>query len=279
MKRLFNSLALPGLLATLALAGCDKDDALIFVKNGTYPTLAASTAAPVMDPKKETDHAITFTWTNPDYQFTTGISSQDVQYSLEIDTVGSNFSNPRKGVIVVSRDLSQAFTAYELNVVLSGLNAMNLPPDKKYNFEARVVSSIRGAVPLTSNIIKFSATPFSPPPVVDVPTDGTLWATGNAFYSGWANPLGTPYDVNQKFTRVTNTLYELTVDMPSKGNYKLIQTQGNWGTQYRMLEGGTWEAGGFKKQDADPGFIGPPTVGKYKITVNFQTGKFTVVKQ
>ncbi|HSC53959.1 MAG TPA: SusE domain-containing protein [Phnomibacter sp.] len=279
MKRLYKSLALPALMAVLALAGCKKDDALVYVEGGIAPVLTASTTTPVMDPKKETDLAMVFYWTNPNYQFTTGLSSQDVQYSLEIDTVGSNFKNPRKGVVVLSKDLSKTFTAYDLNVILSGLNFMNLPPDIKYNFEARVVSSIKNALPMTSNVIKFSATPFSPPPVVDVPTAGTLWATGNAFASGWANPLGSPYDVTQQFTRVTNTLYQLVVDMPSGGNYKLIQKQGEWGTQYRMLEGGTWESGGFKKQDADPGFIGPPTPGRYKLTFNFQNGTFTVVKQ
>jgi len=279
MKRLYNSLALPALMAVLALAGCEKDDALVYVEGGIAPVLAASTASPVMDPKKENDLAIVFNWTNPNYKFTTGLSSQDVQYSLEIDTVGSNFNNPKKGVVVISKDLNKSFTAYELNVVLSGLNQMGLRPDIKYNFEARVVSSIKGSIPLTSNVIKFSATPFSPPPVVDVPTAGTLWATGNAFASGWANPLGAPYDVSQKFTRVTNTLYELIVDMPSGGNYKLIQTPGNWGTQYHMLTGGTWDGGGFERKDAEPGFIGPPTAGRYKLTFNFQNGKFTVVKQ
>lgn len=279
MKRLFNSLALPAVMAVLALAGCEKDDALVYVEGGVSPVLAASTAAPVMDPKKENDLAIVFNWTNPNYKFTTGLNSQDVQYNLEIDTVGSNFSNPRKGVIVVSKDLTKSFTAYELNVVLSGLNQMSLPPDVKYNFEARVVSSIKNAIPLTSNIVKFTATPFSPPPVVDVPTAGTLWATGDAFSSGWSNPLGTPYDVSQKFTAKSKTLYELIVDMPGNGNYKLIQTPGNWGTQYHMLSGGSWEGGSFEKKDADPAFPGPPIAGKYKITVNFQTGKFTSVKQ
>jgi hypothetical protein len=31
-------------------------------------------------------------------------------------------------------------------------------------------------------------------------------------------------------------------------------------------------------RDADPGFPGPPTAGNYKISVDFITGKYTVVK-
>jgi hypothetical protein len=38
-------------------------------------------------------------------------------------------------------------------------------------------------------------------------------------------------------------------------------------------------AGNFRMADAEPGFIGPPTPGKYKMTVDFQIGKFTVVPQ
>ncbi len=66
--------------------------------------------------------------------------------------------------------------------------------------------------------------------------------------------------------------------MPGGGAYKLIQEQGVWGTQYHMLLGGTWEGGDFEKKDADPGFPGPPSAGTYKITVDFQRGKFKVVK-
>jgi hypothetical protein len=46
-----------------------------------------------------------------------------------------------------------------------------------------------------------------------------------------------------------------------------------------MLNGGTWEGGSLEKKDADPAFPGAPTAGTYKITVNFQTGTFSVVKQ
>jgi hypothetical protein len=130
-----------------------------------------------------------------------------------------------------------------------------------------------------SNKITFTATPYAPPAEVEVPAAGTLWATGNAFGSDWKNPLPAPWDVTQKFTRVNNTLYTLTVAMPGGGNYKLIQEQGVWGSQYHMIQGGTWESGKFRKRDAEPGFIGPPTAGTYKITVDFQFGTFTVVKQ
>lgn len=279
MKKLLRSM-LPVVAASLFAWGCEKDENKIFLEGGTPPVLSANTTTPQLKPGDEALPAMTFAWTNPNYKFTTGLSSHDVQYKMEVDTAGANFGSGSKGTVVIARELSKAYTVNELNVLLSGAAAMNLPPDRLYNLEARIISTIgNNAIPLTSNVIKFSARPFSPPPAVAPPDAGTLWATGDAFPSGWSNPLGAPFDVRQKFTKQSNTLYELIVDMPGGGNYKLIQQQGNWGTQYRMLEGGTWQGGGLRKQDADPGFPGPPTAGKYKITVNFQSGKFTSVKQ
>ncbi|MCU0333858.1 MAG: SusE domain-containing protein [Chitinophagaceae bacterium] len=263
--------------------GCEKDENKVFYEDGTAPVLTISTTSPALTPGAafDRDPAINFNWTNPNYKLTTGRSSHDVNYRLEIDTVGANFGSRSKGIVAVSRDLNRNYTVGEFNALLSGANFMNLPADRTYNFEARVISSIglSGGMALTSNVVRFTARPFSPPPAVAPPTANTLWATGNAFASGWSNPLGAPFDGQQRFTRVTNTLYELTVDMPGGGNYKLIQEQGNWGTQFHMIDGGTWEAGQFRQRDAEPGFIGPPTAGKYKITVNFQSGRFNVVKQ
>lgn len=271
---------LPIVAAGLFTWGCEKDENMVMFEGGTNPVLSTTTTAPALLPGKEKEVAMKLSWTNPGYKFNTGISSHDVQYKLEFDTTGSNFTNPNKGVVVVARDLSKSFTVEEMNALFSGANGMKLPPDKEYNFEVRAISTIGStAVPLISNVIKFKAKPFTPPPAVVPPDAGNLWALGNAFASGWDNPMKAPYNVSQKFTKKSNTLYELIVDMPSGGNYKLIQEQGNWATQYHMITGGTWESGKLEKKDADPGFIGPPTAGKYKITVNFQDGVYNVVKQ
>ena len=105
-----------------------------------------------------------------------------------------------------------------------------------------------------------------------------LWVVGNAFASGWSNPLPSPFDVSQKFTKVSDTQYELVVDMLSTGNYKLIQEQGVWGTQYKKLAGDA-SSGTFEKKDADPGFDAPAVAGKYKLVFDFQAGTYTVTKQ
>jgi starch-binding outer membrane protein SusE/F len=271
--------SIPFVLAlTLMLGSCEKQENKVYFEGGTEPVLTSTKTVVVLDPKTETQEILRLNWTNPDYAFTTGVSSQDVNYTLEMDTLGGNFASGAKYAQSISRELVRSFTGFELNSILG--NSMLLKFGKAYTIETRVISSLgTGAVPLTSNKVSYTVTPYAPPPKVPVPEASTLWATGNAFESDWANPLPSPYDASQKFTKVSSTVYELTVAMKGGGNYKLIQEQGNWGTQYHMITGGTWEGGSLEKKDADPGFIGAPTAGNYKIRVDFQLGTFTVVKQ
>jgi hypothetical protein len=266
------------LFAAILLGGCEKDENRIYFEGGTDPVLTGSTANVILSPTIETQEAIKLSWTNPDYKFTTGVSSQDVNYLIEFDTVGADFASNSKYASTVAKELQKSYTVAELNAILG--NNMLLPFGRQYNLEARVTASLtNNAVPLTSNVVTFTATPYAPPPKVPIPDAGTLWITGDATKAGWSNPLSAPYDVDQKFTKLSNTDYELVLQMPGGGGYKLIQAQGDWGSQYHMLTGGTWQGGSFEKKDADPAFPGPPAAGTYKISVDFQLGKFTVVKQ
>lgn len=262
----------------LGMLSCKKEENIITVESGTVPVLTASATTVSLEPGQESNTALNLSWTNPEYRFTTGISSHDVTYTIEMDTVGGNFSSGVKQTIVLSKELSKRYTVGELNSILGNDMQLQLDPRRNYNFQVRVTSSIGSSLKLTSNVITFTAKPFAPPPKVEPPAASNLWMVGDAATSGWSNPLPGPYDVTQKFTKLSNTLYELTVALPGGGAYKLIQEQGVWGSQYHMLTGGTWEGGDFEKRDADPGFPGPPTAGNYKITVNFQVGKYSVVK-
>jgi len=276
MKNIINVLFCVAALI-FVLAACKKDEYKIMLESSTVPVLTASSTSPmVLTSANGGNVALRFNWTNPDYKFTTGNSSQDVTYTLQVDSTGSNFTNPSMQEVSIANDLSKEFTVKELNAVLTKLNMLE---NIAHNIEFRLKASLAGGtVPLFSNVIKIVITPYLDV-AVPIPSSGTLWITGDAAGSGWANPLGNPYDVNQKFTKVSITLYELTLPMPGGGNYKLIQEQGNWDTQYHMLTGGTWNSGDFEKKNSDPGFPGPPSAGTYKITVNFKTGKYTVEKK
>ena len=275
MKKIFKQLFFLSLLVTL-FASCKKDENKDFYEGGTAPVLTASATGPlVLLIANRNNPAITFNWTNPDYKFTTGLSSQDVFYTLQFDTTGSGFTNPSIGEITISKNLAANLTVGVLN---STILAMGLLEDMPHEMEIRLKSSlINNNGVLYSNVVKIVVTPFLDV-AVPVPVNGDLWITGDAVTSGWSNPLGSPFVVSQKFTKTSNVIYELTISMPGGGGYKLLQDNGNWATQYHMLAGGTWAGGSFEKRDADPQFPGPLSAGTYKITVNFKTGKFTVTQ-
>ena len=94
--------------------------------------------------------------------------------------------------------------------------------------------------------------------------------------SDWTN---NPPD-SQKFTKVSSTLYTYTANslVPGK-EYKFLSTPGQWQPQY----GGSSASGGelgynMGGQSDPPGIPTPSEAGKYKITVNFRTGRYTVEK-
>ena len=261
----------------ILLFSCKKEEAKIYYEGGTPPALTASATTITLEPGLETNTALVLNWTNPNYQFSNGSNSHDVTYTLEMDTLGANFNSTKKYTTVLAKDLSKSFTVAELNGILGNSMLLQLNPRRNYTIQTRITASIGSGVKLPSNVVSFTTKPFAPPPKVAPPTNGTLWATGDAFTSGWQNPLNSPNDVNQKFTQISPTLYELTVNMPGGGGYKLIQIQGDWSTQYHMTTG-AWDGGQFEKKDSDPQFPGPPNAGRYKITVNFQLGTYSVVK-
>ena len=267
-------------LGLLLLAGtsCEKYENKLYFEGGTAPVLTGSTNAVRLTALTENETAITLRWTNPEYKFTSGVSSANVTYTLEIDTTGANFTSGRRYVTTIASDLTKTFTEKELNAILG--NDMRLTFGRLYTMQARVTASLaQGATAavLASNVFSFTARPFAPPPKVEPPTDGTLWLVGDALASGWSNPLPGPFDVSQKCTKVTDTEYRIDVTFNAGGAYKLIQTQGVWGTQYHMITGGTALSGTFEKRDADPAFPSPGA-GNYRMTYNFQTGEYSGVK-
>ncbi len=276
MKNIFKYIFLSFILTTLVWS-CSKDEKKIYFEGGSAPTLTSTKASLVLTDATKANEAVTFAWTNPNYEFTTGISSQNVFYILELDTTGANFTNPNKQSIAINSELSHTFTVDELNTILA--SKLLLKTGMSHNIEARIQATlINNSVPLFSNVLKMTATPFTPPPIVAVPVEGTLWLVGDATAGKYDNPLKSPFDVTQKFTRVSETLYELTVDFIGGGGYKLVQKMGVWGSQFHALDGSVFTGGKFEQKDSEPPFPGPASAGKYKVTIDFQLGKYYQVK-
>lgn len=262
-------------MAGLMLSGCEKDEQKVYFEGATAPVLSASTANVVLTPATVNNEAISFAWTNPEYQFTTGVSSQDVSYALEIDTLGGNFNSKIKSVTSIAKDLVKSFTVDAINKMMG--NDMLLTFGKKYTMEARVVATLRSSsVPQTSNKVSFTATPFAPPPKVELPTTGKLFLVGDASPGGWANPV----PASQEFTKVSDTKYQLTVALSGGKSMLMLPLNGSWGDKYgfdgannsNVAEGDNLKRGGGDIKV-------PPANGTYKIVADFQIGKFTITLQ
>lgn len=259
---------------------CKKDENKIYFEGGTAPVLSSSvtTTIPLSFINKDNE-AVRLSWTNPDYLFTTGVSSQNVNYLIEIDTTGANFTNPKKRTLAIANSLSKTITQAELNDYL--LNTLELKPSMPHNIELRVKSSLTGnSVSLTSNVLKFVVTPYSIPPKVDPPASGKLFITGSATPASWQCGCGEAELISQKFTQMSPTLYVLpSITLTGGGSYLLLPVYGSWAAKYGFtgsnnannVDGDEFKAGGNDLK-------APAVTGNYKIEVNFQTGRYTLTK-
>lgn len=276
MKKISKLMFLSSLLA-ITLWSCTKDEVKNYYEGGTAPVLTATATALNLSFVNAANEAVKFSWTNPNYMFTTGVSSQSVSYVLEIDTTGSNFTYSGKQSISISQNLSLSITVGQFNDYL--LNQLVMKPGMVHNLEVRVKATLgNGAVPIYSNVLKLTATPYAIPPKVAVPTTGTLFLVGSATAGGWNNPVPVP---TQKFTQVSPTLYEITVPLIGGQEYLFLPLNGDWSHKYAVTDktvAGLADGGDFG-YDKNDNFPGPAASGTYKISVDFQRGKFSVTKQ
>jgi starch-binding outer membrane protein SusE/F len=272
MKKSFKFLLSATLFLTM-LAACKKNQNQVFYEGGTAPVLAiSSTAALVLNIANSANQALAFTWTNPNYKFTTGPSSQNVTYILQIDTTGSNFTNPAVQEFSISNDLSFSMTVKELNTTLTKLG---LAENITHNVEFRVKSTlINKSAALYSNVIKKVITPYLDV-VYPVPT--ALWITGSATPLSWQCGCATDVGTTQKFTKVNSTKFELTLALSANNSYLFLPQYGSWSAKYGFTgsnNGNNVNGDDFKPEGGD--MKAPATSGTYKITVEFKTGKWTI---
>ena len=257
----------------LVLASCKKDENQVTYEGGTPPKLtASSTANMVLNIANSANQALAFSWTNPEYKFSNGPSSQNVTYILQIDTTGSNFTNPGIQEFSIANNLSFSMTVKELNTTLTKLGMVeNIP----HNIEFRVKSTlINKSAALFSNVIKIVITPY-----LDVvyPVPAALYITGSATPLNWQCGCATDVGTTQKFTKVSSTKFELTIALSANNSYLLLPVYGSWAAKYGFVGGNNANnvnGDDFKPEGGD--MKAPATSGIYKITVEFKTGKWTV---
>lgn len=276
MKRFFQFILIIFALVVV-VAGCKKQVAQIFLLGGNAPALTASVSDSIpLSFASQNNTALALNWTNPNYQLTTGSNSQDVNYTIEIDTAGANFTNPNKQTLSVSKDVGMTFIQSQFNDYL--LNQLVLKPGMSHNLEIRVKSGVgtNSAAQLISNVLKFRVIPYAIPPKVTPPTSAKLYITGSATQGNWMNG-GDPEKVSQKFTKVSDTQYEIVLPLIGGGSYVFVPTYGDWGNKYAIKvknDPASVNGGDFQVNGED--ILAPATSGNYKIVVDFQRGKFTV---
>jgi hypothetical protein len=148
--------------------------------------------------------------------------------------------------------------------------------DMPHEVEMRIKANLTGnAGVLYSNVIQKTITPY-----LDVlyPVPANLYITGAATPASWQCGCGEPELLSQKFTKVTSSKFEITIMLNGNSSYLFIPVYGSWAAKY----GGTGanntnnpNGDNFKPNGGD--MISPTASGIYKITVDFKTGKFTVV--
>lgn len=260
----------------VVLFSCKKEENRVYFEGGTAPVLtASSTADLVLTDANKNNQAIRFSWTNPDYKFNTGVSSMDVTYTLQVDTTGANFSSKNMQEVAIAKDLGVSYTVKDLNTILTKLEmAENIP----HNIEFRIKSSLgTNAAPLYSNVIKVKITPYLDV-AVPLPPTGELYITGNALPSDWTNDP----PASQKLTKVNSTTWTYIADFEPGEFYKFLSTPKNWQPQYggKSATGGELGYRMSATSGSDPDAIPTPSdAGRYKITLNFKTGRYTVEKQ
>lgn len=277
MKHIFKTL-LAGFVI-FGLWSCKKDENKVIFKGGTPPVLSSSVKGTIpLTYATANEDALTLNWTNPEYQFNTGISSLNVSYNILIDTT-DNFSNPDLKTISVGSDLSKTFIQSEFNDIL--LNQLQLAPGVSHKINMRVDAFLTSTAGLlSSQTLSLDATPYAIPPKIQPPASGELFITGDATPGNWQCACGEAPLLSQKFTKLSPTLFEITIALIGGKSYTFIPVYGDWGTKYSIatkndpneVMGGDFQVGGND-------ILAPAASGTYKITVDFQRGKFTVTPQ
>jgi len=262
--KLFNKISgLIVIISLLTFVACDKTDVPTAHQEGTASVLSSSTTTIAVAPPDADKTALTLNWTNPQYATDTAT----YKFVIQMDSTGKNFSKADSKTIMGK--LTTSFTGKELNdLLLARGYAFNVPVD----MDVRLKSSYGNNNELKlSNVVKIKITPYKIPPKITPPA--ALYLVGDV--DGWNN--STSLDKRYYFYKTDETTFAGVFNFTSGGGYKLIQTLGEWSTQYHMISGGTATAGSFAFGDANPAFPNPDA-GSYRIVIDFQHGTFTATK-
>ena len=280
MKRYSHRFSLIAIAGLLLVASCKKDEAKVYYSGGTAPVLTSTATGSIALPISDTSGtAVTFKWTNPNYQFSNGVSSMNVTYYLQFDTL-QGFTSPNLPSPSISSALSTTYTVSQFNALLT--NQLLLDTGVTRTIYVRIksilppfTSGTAVVAPLYSNALTFTVKPYGSPPAVNPPANDSLYIVGSAVADNWANPISAADVAGETFTRISHTHYQLITALAGGQEYKLVSVNGSWTNQWSVAAADSYPNGGpFVFNGAN--CIAPAATGNYLIDVNFQTGNFSV---
>jgi hypothetical protein len=222
-------------------------------------TLKPSSTNPItLSVTTGSSEAVSFSWNASAY------GSNEIDYELQIDTVGGTFANPQ--VFKYGTALSASLIQNDLNIAIINLGVLG---GSTKGIQFRIVSYLGSSYtnPLVhSDPVNITVTTY-------VPVPDNLYIVGDATPGGWSNPVPVP---SQQFSKVDAYSFSIIVNLnAAPASYLFLPVNGDWSHKY----GGASATGGtLLKDGAVPGSNtpGPAAAGLYKITVNFQTNSYSV---
>lgn len=272
MKHTFKLLALlVGFVATIS--SCDKADDLQLYAKGLKPGLVSSVATVAALPTQAEDTVLTLTWEDPKL----GTSTANQKFVVELDSsAAGTFANPLKSEAIFGK-FSKAYKAKELNAMLLG---WGFAFGTAHDVAIRLVSSYGNNNDLSySSPITVKMTPYKIPPKIPVPSTGKFFIVGGfAAPNDWKN--GASNSPRGKFAQIDETTFGGIFNFQAAQSFLLYPDNiDDWDNKY----GGVGAANNsniptgddFKAKGSD--LLGPAVAGDYKVTIDFQFGKYTVV--
>ncbi|MFY7965521.1 MAG: SusE domain-containing protein [Chitinophagaceae bacterium] len=255
-------------IAITFMVSCKKEAALPFYNTGNAPVLSGSKATIAAAPADSSATVVTVSWTDPMY----ATNASTVKYLLEIDSTGRNFAKAVS--FTVTGTTSKSFTGKELNDILLGFG-FNF--NVAYGIDLRITSSYANNNDTkVSNTLKLTATAYKVPPKIALPTSNRLFIVGGASTFGWSN--SSTINPAEEFARLDETTWAGVFYFAGGDEYLILPVKGDWSHKFSLqnkyLSGVS--AGGDFGFDLNDNFPAPSTGGWYKITMDFQRGKFTV---
>ncbi|MCB2195017.1 MAG: SusE domain-containing protein [Bacteroidetes bacterium] len=252
------SFLIVSILFLFAFVACeDEDPTAVINQNVVESTLQALPSTDyVLLEENETEIFGAFNWTATEYGVTTPVT-----YTLELDTAGNEFANPKEFLTVID-ELTDTFTVKEFNTAVL---SYGFKPALEVSIEIRVGATIGAdyetvySEPISLNVTTFNA--FDPiymigPAVSD-------WDPGQAV----------------EVTGIAANLYETTTEFTNGGHFRFF-SEPSWDAEqwgYDYFTGDVTELLAPETSHEDPNYRFDGDTGNYRITVDLEAKSISMV--